>query len=497
MKAKILVADDSITIQKIVAMSFEKEDVVVEGVSDGKQAYEKLAQIKPDIVLADTDMPGMTGYQLSQKIKESKEFSNVRVLLLTSDFEDFNEALYKSSKADGRISKPFKSDEIIKIVNETLEDKTDEVLKRVNNLLLNVQSGIPPAESEVLTLSSSDIVDDADLPQAILLEEDAIVPTVELSVSDMVEDTNPYAVSAPESSNTSGGDINFDDIFGEEFAAAEKDSTFSEKDTVPEDSAIIAGIAKDMEDQAWPPPEFFAPESPEDKTSAQVVQPEKVDGSGVLDEIVSDLENLKSTKQVTAQREPADTESLAETERVREDSLDDLDKAFMELKKNEPAPVAQKQKLETREPEPAVSSRMSRARSVEPEPENLLEKMAPSAFSRQGELRPDLIRESLDFLSESDVGKKNGQEEVIPTANQMTNISRSFEPMEGKLNMMLGDHINAILEKSLSSAIQSEVSGLSDIIMRSVREIVREVTPHIAREIIKEEIEKIRDGESV
>ncbi len=120
MTSKILVADDSITIQKIVAMAFEHEDTVVEGASNGKDAFSRLAEFKPDIVLADVDMPGLNGFELSKRIKDSIEFSRIPVLLLASDYEEFNNELFRYSRADDRISKPFKSEEIIEKVKARL-----------------------------------------------------------------------------------------------------------------------------------------------------------------------------------------------------------------------------------------------------------------------------------------------------------------------------------------------------------------------------------------
>ena len=69
MALRILVADDSITIQKIVAMAFANEDAEVEGIGNGKEAFDKIPDFKPDIVLADVDMPGLNGFELSEKIK--------------------------------------------------------------------------------------------------------------------------------------------------------------------------------------------------------------------------------------------------------------------------------------------------------------------------------------------------------------------------------------------------------------------------------------------
>ena len=96
MTVRILVADDSITIQKIVAMAFENEDAEVEGIRDGQKAFDRIPDFKPDIVLADVDMPGLNGFQLCKKIKGTSDLKNIKVMLLASDFECFDEELFKN-----------------------------------------------------------------------------------------------------------------------------------------------------------------------------------------------------------------------------------------------------------------------------------------------------------------------------------------------------------------------------------------------------------------
>ena len=120
MTIRILVADDSITIQKIVAMAFENEDAEVEGIEDGQIAFDKVPDFKPDIVLADVDMPGLDGFELCQKIKRNPELANIKVLLLASDFEDFDESRFKECQAENYISKPFKSDDIVQMVTQVM-----------------------------------------------------------------------------------------------------------------------------------------------------------------------------------------------------------------------------------------------------------------------------------------------------------------------------------------------------------------------------------------
>ncbi len=122
MTVRILVADDSITIQKIVAMAFENEDAEVEGIGDGQKAFDRIPDFKPDIVLADVDMPGLNGFQLCKKIKGTSDLKNIKVMLLASDFEDFDEELFKKCRADNHISKPFKSVDIVQMVTRVMED---------------------------------------------------------------------------------------------------------------------------------------------------------------------------------------------------------------------------------------------------------------------------------------------------------------------------------------------------------------------------------------
>ena len=191
MTKKILVADNSITIQKIVAMAFENEDAVVEGVSKGKDALDRMETFKPDIVLADVDMQDLTGFDLSQKIKNDPKFNAVKVLLLASDFEDFNKNLFDSSGADDHISKPFKSEDIIKKVVDLLSEKSPNSINKTINLTpVDLDESVEPTETTI-ELSAENMVE----------EEDS---TINLSSADLEESIDPTSVEKiePETKTT-------------------------------------------------------------------------------------------------------------------------------------------------------------------------------------------------------------------------------------------------------------------------------------------------------
>lgn len=106
---KLLLADDSITIQKVVALTFADEGVEVVTVSDGQEAIEQLKVITPDIVLADVFMPQVNGYEVCRYIKQNAKLKHIPVMLLIGSFEPFDEAEARRAGADDILTKPFQS----------------------------------------------------------------------------------------------------------------------------------------------------------------------------------------------------------------------------------------------------------------------------------------------------------------------------------------------------------------------------------------------------
>lgn len=123
---KLLLADDSITIQKVVNLTFADEGIEVVTVGDGDAAMERMNEFKPDLIMADVNMPGLNGYQICEKIKQSDDFSKTPVILLVGSFEPFDEAEARRVGADDFLTKPFQS--IRQLVNKVTElldaDKT-------------------------------------------------------------------------------------------------------------------------------------------------------------------------------------------------------------------------------------------------------------------------------------------------------------------------------------------------------------------------------------
>src|SRR5512141_2199756 len=113
MRTKLLLADDSITIQKVVGIIFASEDYELTIVNNGDAALAKAREVEPDVLLVDAVMPGKTGYEVCEDIRRDPALKGTPILLLTGAFEPFDEGKAKQCGADEFISKPFESQHLI------------------------------------------------------------------------------------------------------------------------------------------------------------------------------------------------------------------------------------------------------------------------------------------------------------------------------------------------------------------------------------------------
>jgi CheY-like chemotaxis protein len=122
MPYKLLLADDSVTIQRVIELTFADEDVQVIAVGDGRQAIERIEADRPDIVLADVGMPEHDGYEVAAFVKNTPHLSHIPVLLLTGAFEPVDEKRASEVGCDGVLAKPFEPHMVITRVKELLAD---------------------------------------------------------------------------------------------------------------------------------------------------------------------------------------------------------------------------------------------------------------------------------------------------------------------------------------------------------------------------------------
>ena len=122
MARKILLADDSVTAQNMGRKILADAGYEVIAVNNGSAALKKIAELKPDLVILDVYMPGYSGLEVCQRLKESQETSRIPVLLSVGKLEPFKPEEAQRVRADGYIVKPFEASELLSALSK-LEDK--------------------------------------------------------------------------------------------------------------------------------------------------------------------------------------------------------------------------------------------------------------------------------------------------------------------------------------------------------------------------------------
>ena len=122
MARKILLADDSVTAQNMGRKILADAGYEVITVNNGSAALKKIAEAKPDLIVLDVYMPGYSGLEVCQRLKESQETARLPVLLTVGKLEPFKPEEAKRVRAEGFIVKPFEASELLSALAK-LEDK--------------------------------------------------------------------------------------------------------------------------------------------------------------------------------------------------------------------------------------------------------------------------------------------------------------------------------------------------------------------------------------
>jgi len=136
----ILVADDSVTMRRILEITFAGEDAHVVTVDSGQAAVQKAQQNPPDVVFADASMPGMDGYALAAAIKGTPGLERTAVIVMASQKTPYDDAKGSNSGVDDHILKPFDTQHVIDRVNQILSKP-----RAVAKAAVNTQQGAPAA----------------------------------------------------------------------------------------------------------------------------------------------------------------------------------------------------------------------------------------------------------------------------------------------------------------------------------------------------------------
>lgn len=157
MAKRILIADDSVTIQRAFAMVFTGQDVAVLAARSLDEALTIARREKPAVVIADVAFGNRTGYELCGAIKADASLRGTSVLLLGSSHNPYDEAKGRQAGADGSLTKPFDSQSLIDKVQDTLSRAPSREAPAPARAPVAVPVAVPPAHDRTQRVDDADI----------------------------------------------------------------------------------------------------------------------------------------------------------------------------------------------------------------------------------------------------------------------------------------------------------------------------------------------------
>lgn len=435
---KLLLADDSITIQKVVNLTFADEGIEVITVGDGDSAMEKFAEFTPDLVMADVNMPGLNGYEICEIIKRNEETKQIPVILLVGSFEPFDEEEAARVGANDFLTKPFQSiRQLVGKVTDLLNDGTTageaEETRRGFTETLEMPK---QAVSEAFALGDTGM-------------DDEMIETTQVSdFSEESEEKNPVAETESEEERSDSTD---DYLKTQALSAEEmREYNFSSDDEAVEETA-----EESVEETVEETSEEFAEETDfEAETTAEVNAAEET----FTAESDEELDDEKGFGIVGDDVESPE----AETEMTQADQFEnEVEMTESEMISNEDSETAESAETE---------NEVSTTQEVSPmsfDDADLLE--LPPLVEETG-IRPPSGTVKAEVQVETEI---QPEAEEIPAVEQQPDPVSSFSP-------------------ELIEAIAAKVAEkLSDKVLKNlVAGVVPEVTEQIIRELAEENLKK-------
>jgi CheY-like chemotaxis protein len=149
---KLLVADDSLTIQKVIRLALTNEGYEIQAVPDGTDAVQQISLFRPDVVLIDVSLPGKSAFEVKREMNQHEDLEEVRFILMSSAFEKVDEAQVEEVGFHGRLTKPFDPAHLRKVLTDGLGQVT---ARRMEKTLFTLRPGAevgaptspPPSEN--------------------------------------------------------------------------------------------------------------------------------------------------------------------------------------------------------------------------------------------------------------------------------------------------------------------------------------------------------------
>ena len=524
MSIKLLFADDSVTMQKVIQLTLEDEDVELLFAADGNRAFTLAREEHPDVVIADVYMPGMDGFQLCEMLKKTPETSAIPVILISGELENYDPEQGVAAGAVGHITKPFKSGEFIELIKKYSAAAGESSKKQGRSAGKAAPAAVTVAETEdeegefvpaVMKLTA----------RAPALSEGAPDSGEDLEVVD--EDIDDLAEDLDDLDEEIEGEVLEEEEDEAEAEAGDGDVEPGESsarkgktdmdDMLPTTEEVDAAIAAEAVEEAGP----MAEEEPGiygdygGEVVAVATGEELPPARGMAADDVT--QNLSDVLYI-AENRPAElnNEETRRGDDALEDAIASLDRAVAAPISQEPPPMAApaaervpERDLRGTSPEkgdrPPVSAAAGPDAPNEGDSESVwdpstgeleeavrreVESSAPPIISAEtGGLAPErleeLIRETVGRAVDEFIAAR--AEEIFRGEMRQAIDARFKESLDTQMEKVFREEIGRVMAAGFQKAMPRMLAIIDKITV--------EITPRIAQQMIKIAIERIKKGE--
>ena len=474
MSKKLLLADDSITIQKVIGITFANEDYELIVVDNGDAALEKARSEIPDLILADVFMPGKNGYELCAAVRQDPTLRGVPVLLLTGTFEPFDENKARAAGADSWIAKPFESQALIDRVEELLARPQQPAVPAVETLV-----SAPVAQAAPTLEAAADIW--GDLAESGAVETETVQPAeVFAEAFSAAESVTPATEEAAALEEDIWGAVSFDE---EDLLAGEP---------FDETAGDIWGSMEEEQAVAEAPPAAITEESFlfEEEPLAEVTPRAESGAPPAMEEFVFEDEEEPFAPTVAGEPQELEEEDilpLDEFDILEEEELAEMaappageDFVFAEAEEAFPAEA------------PAAPVKFGEVSAFE---EETVIGEEPIAFEEEFALTeegPEWGIAEAPGIVAIEPSAPAAEEFIVTPAETAMEPEPAAAPVAAAA---VEERVRALSEEELAQIVERVAGSVIERLAGSVLEkIAWEVVPDLAENLVKEEIRKIKEG---
>lgn len=134
-RVRVLIADDSLSVRQTIKHQLTRRGIKANTAKDGLAAWQKLHTIRPDLMIVDLEMPGLNGYELMEHVRQSADFANLPMLVLTSRGGAKHHQKAMTCGADGFLTKPALERELMSRIRSVLPPHLRDLLDARDPLL--------------------------------------------------------------------------------------------------------------------------------------------------------------------------------------------------------------------------------------------------------------------------------------------------------------------------------------------------------------------------